>query len=283
MKSTGPRTLIGKQRTRLNATKHGIFSSVALLDGESRDEFDSLKEGLEKYYDPRGVLEKILVNMLVILFWRYRRLLIAETAEIQTGIAFPDRNTRHQAPSVVTVRVETDGVHYDNLMHGIADPEYRDKCLGLLADLKTSIGTGGFDTNRDSAILTALYGAHKNSEGRPTLYHQYRAWISKAGCSEEERQKNGFASLEQCKSNFLEEVEEEIRRLERYKAVESDRMKQAALRHYVPGSSQPGHLLRYETSLLRNMDRVLAWLERVQRLRLGHPVPPAIKVNVSSS
>jgi hypothetical protein len=280
--STGPRTFIGKQRTRLNATKHGIFSSVVLLDGESRYEFDSLKEGLEKYYDPRGVLEKILVNMLFILFWRYRRLLIAETAEIQAGIAFPDRNTKHQATRVVTVRVTTEGEHYGNLMDGIADPEYRDKCLGLLANLKTSIGTGGFDTSRDSAILNELYGAHKNSEGRPTLYQQYRAWISKAGCSEEERKKNGFASPEQCKSSFLEEVEVEIRRLERYKAVESDRMKQAALRHYVPGSSQPGHLLRYETSLLRSIDRVLAWLERVQRMRLGHAAPPPVNVNLTS-
>jgi hypothetical protein len=41
-------------------------------------------------------------------------------------------------------------------------------------------------------------------------------------------------------------------------------------------------LMRYETMLERNIDRTLAQLERAQRIRLGHPVPPRIDINVSS-
>ena len=41
-------------------------------------------------------------------------------------------------------------------------------------------------------------------------------------------------------------------------------------------------LLRYEGSLERAFDRTLVQLERLQRLRLGQPVPPPIKVSLSA-
>jgi hypothetical protein len=42
-------------------------------------------------------------------------------------------------------------------------------------------------------------------------------------------------------------------------------------------------LLRYETSLERNFDRALTQLERLQQMRLGQPVAPPIKLDISSS
>jgi hypothetical protein len=52
-RSTGPRTEVGKQRSKLNAVKYGIFSSVLLLGSESRQEFNGLVSGLQ---DPDSVL-----------------------------------------------------------------------------------------------------------------------------------------------------------------------------------------------------------------------------------
>ncbi|MFY9584304.1 MAG: hypothetical protein WAR21_07430 [Candidatus Acidiferrales bacterium] len=43
----------------------------------------------------------------------------------------------------------------------------------------------------------------------------------------------------------------------------------------------PELLLRYETSLERQFDRILTQLERLQRMRLGQPVPPPVKVELS--
>jgi len=40
-------------------------------------------------------------------------------------------------------------------------------------------------------------------------------------------------------------------------------------------------LLRYEASLERTFDRTLNQLERLQRMRLGQPVPPPVKVELS--
>ena len=44
----------------------------------------------------------------------------------------------------------------------------------------------------------------------------------------------------------------------------------------------PELLLRYEGSLERQFDRTLTQLERVQRMRLGQPVPPPVKVELST-
>jgi hypothetical protein len=50
------------------------------------------------------------------------------------------------------------------------------------------------------------------------------------------------------------------------------------------GSSQLMELLlRYETNIDRGLERTLNQLERIQRLRLGQAVPPALKIDVSSS
>jgi len=44
----------------------------------------------------------------------------------------------------------------------------------------------------------------------------------------------------------------------------------------------PELLLRYETGLERQFDRILSQLERLQRMRLGQPVPPPVKVELST-
>jgi hypothetical protein len=49
----------------------------------------------------------------------------------------------------------------------------------------------------------------------------------------------------------------------------------------VPRQEVADRLQRYEASLERSFDRTLSQLERLQRLRLGLSVPPALKVDVS--
>ena len=46
--------------------------------------------------------------------------------------------------------------------------------------------------------------------------------------------------------------------------------------------SSPELLLRYETSLERQFDRILTQLERLRRIRSGEPVLPPLKVEVST-
>ena len=87
--STGPRTPKGKERSKYNALKSGIFSKVIVLKGESRGTFDKLLNGLFSDSQPVGELEQILVEKIAILVWRYRRLIVTE-AKNSTSIDFFD-------------------------------------------------------------------------------------------------------------------------------------------------------------------------------------------------
>ncbi len=88
-KATGPRTELGKQRSSRNALKYGIFSKVVVLKRESEAEFEDLLDGLRTYFQPEGTLEEILVEKLAALFWRERRLIIADgNADIGNGMDF---------------------------------------------------------------------------------------------------------------------------------------------------------------------------------------------------
>ena len=50
----------------------------------------------------------------------------------------------------------------------------------------------------------------------------------------------------------------------------------------VPPQEVSDHLSRYEAHLSREFGRTLSELERLQRMRKGQPVPPPIKVDISS-
>lgn len=85
--STGPRTPAGKARVRLNAIRHGIFASEALIragDGaEEGPAFEALLAALKDDLAPAGALEELLVEKLAVIVWRWRRVLRYELGEIR--------------------------------------------------------------------------------------------------------------------------------------------------------------------------------------------------------
>ncbi len=120
-----------------------------------------------------------------------------------------------------------------------------------------------------------------------TVRHEYEVWSQTAESSEKEREEFGYVSPEQCIANVLKSIDAEIKRIEnyerRYTSIRSEKLKIEKLRSRIPDSPALDRLLRYETTLDRAIDRTLTQLERIQRLRLGQPVPPPIKLAVSTS
>lgn len=96
---TGPRTELGKRRSSQNAIKSGIFSKATLLKGESRAEYESLRESLWKSRPPGDELEEILLDMIVRNLWRQHRVDVAEAAIIRRSSEFLefDRRQNEQA------------------------------------------------------------------------------------------------------------------------------------------------------------------------------------------
>jgi hypothetical protein len=84
-KSTGPITVRGKQTVSNNALKHGVFSKTLILTDEDPDEYKSLVDQLLQELHPIGLLEQTLVERIALTLWRQKRLVRAETANIEIG------------------------------------------------------------------------------------------------------------------------------------------------------------------------------------------------------
>lgn len=288
-KSTGPRTQQGKQRSKRNSITHGIFSDIAVLKGESQADFDALLCALRNDRQPQGALEEILVNKLSLLWWRLRRVWIAEGAEIRAGSEFIqwDAEERNRQDAAILPDLSLNG----GLVRWMANPEVLQGSLDLLEELKENVENGGFHPEYDKAIMTKLYGNHdergRSEKWKKTLFHSYFVWLGTSLCSDEERKQNGYASPQKCAENFLKEVKEEIQRLERYRkeraTIWARRSDLESLRRSVPEGPQLDRLLRYQTAILREIDRTLNQLERLQRMRFGQHVPPPINLNVTTS
>jgi hypothetical protein len=283
-KTTGPRTSAGKERSKHNAFKHGIFSTVIVLNNESQQEYDSLLLGLQDDLNPQGMLEHILVEKLATLTWRLRRLLIAERAEIQNGADFLECDKKEL---VIEEAREFSLSNSDDfgLVAEIANPFVLKHCLRLLDDLGDEIDRGGFGPESDEEALSKIYG--NSCDVFKTLFDSYRKWSFRADCTDKERKKEGYPSKDQCVSKFLEALEKEKRRLIRYKEeharIESERTRLQSLLNNVPDAPDVDRLIRYGSYLERSFEKTLTQLERLQRMRLGQPVLPPIKVDVSSS
>lgn len=86
-KSTGPKSATGKAASAQNSLRHGVLSSHLILPNESREEFDALQSELQQEFMPQDLLEMSLVERIAIALWRQRRLVRAESGEIELRLS----------------------------------------------------------------------------------------------------------------------------------------------------------------------------------------------------
>lgn len=80
--STGPRTDEGKQRSSLNALKHGFRAKDPLIPGEDPDEFHRHRRNIAYDFEPLGAVEENLVEQIADITWRLKRFARIESAVI---------------------------------------------------------------------------------------------------------------------------------------------------------------------------------------------------------
>ena len=81
-KSTGPKSAAGKAVVSQNARTHGLLSRNLIVNGESQEEFSELLRLLMDEFQPVGLVEHALVERVGVALWRQRRLVRAESAEV---------------------------------------------------------------------------------------------------------------------------------------------------------------------------------------------------------
>ena len=87
LRSTGPITERGKRTVARNAIKHGVLArEVVIAAGDRKEdlsEFHDFVERLCEQYDPVGVVEESLVQIIATCLWRKARVIRAENGEIR--------------------------------------------------------------------------------------------------------------------------------------------------------------------------------------------------------
>src|SRR6266542_5077546 len=99
LKSTGPKTENGKQRSRRNALRHGFTAETVIEPLESPDEYRAFEDAIVTEYLPQTPVEQELVRRLASLFWRLRRATSIETGllRLQSELLDAFRSSRQNA------------------------------------------------------------------------------------------------------------------------------------------------------------------------------------------
>jgi hypothetical protein len=73
LKSTGPTTPEGKQRSRCNAIRHGLTAETIIAGLENSEDYEAFETAVISDYDAESAVERELVLRLASVLWRLRR------------------------------------------------------------------------------------------------------------------------------------------------------------------------------------------------------------------
>jgi hypothetical protein len=79
LKSTGPKTDAGKQKSSLNSLRHGLTGQIVVMPSEDLSEYEAFTDRYHDEYKPSGPTETQLVQSLADDAWRLNRAVFLET------------------------------------------------------------------------------------------------------------------------------------------------------------------------------------------------------------
>ena len=288
-KSTGPKSRRGKQIVKRNALKHGLLSrDVVIQTGDGKEnsaEFNTLITQLAAQFQPEGVLEEILVERIAVCYWRLRRVLKCETGEIRKQLdsavwrwAFNAADQFRQTKEFGAL-----GIGREKLSRSSMGVKYLQV---VLENVKTGIEEMGRLTEYDTKHLTEAYGLDDGSLTHTlmVLDHMITSQSSKDGCESEEDCE--LSEPDHLKAAMMRFVNLEIDRLKGMEQelgkIEDMDLEAQMLADQLPPKQVVEKILRYETTIERQLYRAIDQLERLQRSRRGETVPPPINIQLNS-
>jgi hypothetical protein len=101
LKSTGPKTDSGKQRSANNAVRHGLTAETAITPLEDAEDYKAFEQAIISDYEAESAVERELVLRLASLLWRLRRATSIETGllRIQAEILRERRRAQQSPPT----------------------------------------------------------------------------------------------------------------------------------------------------------------------------------------
>jgi len=275
LQSTGPRTAAGKAKSKMNALKHGILARAVVVQGdrggESEQEFTALHARFGRELAPVGPVEEMLVDQIVTAYWRLRRALRAERGEIQLRTN-PDSLVSHRFREVLA----DFGVRH-GWSAGLMSAKAMDTVLEILERLRQRVVADGELTESalaeavaqmagpDLPLMRQLDELRREWAGRPTG--------AEAGEWREQHRSKVLSFLE-------EQIENTCRAHEFYAEREAQETEDRLTAATLPAVETLDKILRYETTLERQLYRAMHQLERLQRRRAGEHVPAPVTMEI---
>jgi hypothetical protein len=109
LKSTGPTTSEGKERSRCNALRHGLTSETVIAALEDAVDYQAFETAVASDYDAETAVERELVLRLASVLWRLRRATGIETALFESVVAqFGNVKHNHTRSTLVEPAILTD-------------------------------------------------------------------------------------------------------------------------------------------------------------------------------
>jgi hypothetical protein len=100
LKSTGPVTPEGKERSRRNAVRHGLTAETVIAALEDAEDYQAFEAAVTADYDVETAIERELVLRLASVLWRLRRATGIETPLFESA-AGPALEPRYSGPALV--------------------------------------------------------------------------------------------------------------------------------------------------------------------------------------
>jgi hypothetical protein len=160
--STGPRTDSGKQRSSLNALRHGLTAASAVLPSEDQATYDTHRRGFFDEYQPTTPTETQLTQELADTAWRINRIPALEAALLDRAANPPTEQDRidfdivdaHRALAIL-------GLHYQRLSRQFQ------KAVDTLRDIQADRAERERRDLKDAAALLELH-KHKGIPWQPS-------------------------------------------------------------------------------------------------------------------
>src|SRR3974377_68587 len=106
LKSTGPTTPEGKERSRCNAVRHGLTAETVIAALEDAEDYQAFQAAVTADYGAESAVERELVLRLASVLWRLRRATGIEAALFEKAMDDPSEVRLIHSRQTSTVAVD---------------------------------------------------------------------------------------------------------------------------------------------------------------------------------
>ncbi len=155
LRSTGPRTAEGKERSRCNSFKHGMTGEGVVVSGEDAEAVERRFAGFEAQFRPGTEAGKALVRRAAMLSVRVERCAIQESAAISARV-------RHAGTDFVETISDLPAPNVRRLLRM---PEGVDRMIDAWGDLRVDLAHGDGSRWTPEHTTMAVHLTGRNGDG----------------------------------------------------------------------------------------------------------------------